>query len=839
MAFDWNKLRRKTEAPIAAHEDMAPLQPEPTDQKRGLRLVKTGKHLEIAVAKSSRIADRTLDASHMVLSSLAHINEYIADQQRSVNKTMEFIENFSAMIEEVTATVTDAASSTTAITEIAESGKTAVGSINAFISSIDNAVKDNSETVGSLGKKASEIRLFVGTIEEIASQTNLLSLNAAIEAARAGEAGRGFQVVAGEVKRLAGNSRKAAKEAERLIEEIEESAGQAAKTLEQSQQVVRSGYAMLSQVSATLDNIVSAVKEAAHLMEQVAAAVNEQAQGSTALLNTAEEMRCAVEESVSAVEIAQLNAEEQRTTLEKLNTSAETLRSIVAAVKEEISATIGNTAEAEDTYVTSIPSDPVTLDPALSRDTTSNTVMRNIFAGLLTTADDASVMPAIARSWQIEADSRTYKFALREDVRFQHGKPLDAEDVVFTLERFKYLGDKSPHTTLLRPIEGFADYLTGKTASISGVSVDGPHRLTIRLNSPQVNFASVLGNLAFSIVPKDTPIELLSDITTRPIGAGAFKLVRHTKGASVELRRFDHYFEGRAYVDNLRFDIHSTPALALEAFTAGRVHHLKLDAAQEEKLATYPTYSSLIEEVSDASLAYCAMMTDKPPFNNVLVRQAVSFAVDMDRYITDQLGGKARKAYGPIAPEELEAQDRLVYQPSIDKARTLMRQAGLGSGYSGEVRLHLRENHPEYNARAEYIRDRLQQIGLTVTIVPLPWSELVKLENMKQCHMYLMANSATLDVYNFMETYFTSRYIGKGNRISYSNAEVDELLERIPTVKNPRTRREMLMRCHRHIVQDAPWIFMFYPKSWVVRQPAVKGMSSGSSLVEFKDFWLE
>lgn len=837
MAFDWTKIRNLT--PKNTNEKTVPIYGD-VPPASGLNLQKTGKHLEIAVTKSSRIADRTLEASHMVLDSIGQINEYITGQQESVNRTLEFIENFSALIEEVAATVTDAASSTTAITHIAEGGKEAVESIREFISSIDSAVSDNSATVNSLGTKASEIRRFVGTIEEISSQTNLLSLNAAIEAARAGDAGRGFQVVASEVKRLAGNSRKAAQEAERLIEEIEARSKDAANTLNLSQQVVRKGYTMLEHVSGTLDNIVAAVKEAASLMEQINAAVTEQATGSTALLSTAEDMRRAVEDSVAAVEIAQLNAEEQRTTLHKLSTSTETVRALTTTVAAEIRAT-ANTIQTElsDTYVTAITNDPVTLDPALSRDSTSNTVMRNMFVGLLTTADDTTTMLAVARSWQLETDGQTYKFALREDVRFHHGRLLDANDFVFSIERFKYLGDRSPNTGLLRPIVGFSEFINGQADHIKGIEVESPHRLTIRLSAPQVNFASVLGNLAFSIIPKDIPSDLYGDLTSNPIGAGPFKFVRHTRGTSVELTAFEQYFEGRPYVQGVKFDIHPTPQASYEAFVNGRVHHLKFDAALYDVLAPNPKYQDLIEEIADSQLIYCAMMTDRPPFDNRLVRQAVNYAVDMGSYINEQLGGKARRACGPITPELLNSEDKNVYASSLSKARDLMREAGFPHGYKGEVRLHMRENNPEYAARGLFVKESLALIGIEVTLVPMAWSELVKLENMKQCQMYFMANSSSQDSYNFMETYFSSRYIGKGNRSSYTNLQLDDLLARIPTVKNPHTRKDMLLQCHRLIVKDAPWIFMFYPKSWLVRQECVKGMSSRSNLTDFKDFWLE
>ena len=837
MAFDFKSLRNKK--PQQESRATSPEDAVPGATGNTKRLAKTGRNLELAVAKSARIADGTLLASNSVLKSIDQINEYIARQQHSVTRTLDFIENFSALIEEVTATVNDAASSTVAISGIAEGGKSAVDSIRGFMDNIDRAVADNASTVQSLGRKATDIRKFVGTIEEVASQTNLLSLNAAIEAARAGEAGRGFHVVAGEVKRLAGNSKKAALEAESLIEEIEARSASAVETLALSQEIVRNGHHMLQNVSETLDNVVAAVREVAQLMEQVNEAVNEQASGSTVLLSNAEDMRKAVAESVAAVEMAQLNAEEQRATLQRLSASTDILQTIVTSVQEGISVVDTSGEAIEDLYRSYIPNDPVTLDPALSRDSNSNSIMKNIFVGLLSATEDGKVVPAVARSWQLGTDGKTYHFALRDDVVFHNGERLDAADFVFSMERIARLGEKSPHFNLLSVIEGFTAYAKGEANSITGIIVEDPYRLRIVLTNPQVNFLSVLSNLAFSIIPKSTSVELLQDISSAPIGAGPFTFARHIRGGALNLSAFPHYFEGKPYVGRLQFEIFSNPQNAIEAFREGSLHHLKLDSTMHDILENDPKYSPYIHEIDESSMMYCAMMNDKPPFDKKEVRQAVCHAVDIDFYISDNLRGKARRVYGPVSPADLSDEDRAIYPPSLKRAKELMALAGLRTGYDGEVKFHFRENNAEQAGRAQYIADCLAQIGITVTLVPLPWGEMTKPETMKLCHMYLMANSATRDTHNYMESYFTSRYIGKGNRVSYVNSEVDEILARIPTIKNPHTRKDLLLKCHRLIVADAPWIFMFYPKSWIVHQPGVKGILRDGFICDFKDVWID
>src|SRR5271155_3108531 len=127
----------------------------------------------------------------------------------------------SSTVREVSANSTKAAESARAAAETAHEGGVIVEDTLTRMRSIADAVRETAVKVQELGVRSDQIGRIIGVIDDIADQTNLLALNAAIEAARAGEQGRGFAVVADEVRKLAERTSKATKEIATMIQSIE------------------------------------------------------------------------------------------------------------------------------------------------------------------------------------------------------------------------------------------------------------------------------------------------------------------------------------------------------------------------------------------------------------------------------------------------------------------------------------------------------------------------------------------------------------------------------------------------------------------------------------------
>lgn len=158
----------------------------------------------------------------------------------------------------------------------ASKGKQIVDTTAADMSGIASTVQAASDTIQELGKSSAQIGEIVAVINGIADQTNLLALNAAIEAARAGEQGRGFAVVADEVRKLAERTGQATKDIAERIASIQAAAGDSVGAMQKGNAEVERGVALAKEASAALDTIVTASTNAMDMVQRIAAATEQQ-----------------------------------------------------------------------------------------------------------------------------------------------------------------------------------------------------------------------------------------------------------------------------------------------------------------------------------------------------------------------------------------------------------------------------------------------------------------------------------------------------------------------------------------------------------------------------------
>ena len=210
--------------------------------------------------------------------------------------------------------------------QAASDGGMVVGKTVEVMGQIAQKVQESAKTVENLGQRSDQIGAIIGTIEDIADQTNLLALNAAIEAARAGEQGRGFAVVADEVRALAERTTRATKEIGEMIKAIQRETKGAVIAMEQGVQQVETGTEEAAKSGQALQDILAQVNDVAMQVNQIATAAEEQ----TA---TTSEISSNMQQITEVVQQTSQGAHESATAAAQLSGNAEELQRLVRQFK--------------------------------------------------------------------------------------------------------------------------------------------------------------------------------------------------------------------------------------------------------------------------------------------------------------------------------------------------------------------------------------------------------------------------------------------------------------------------------------------------------------------------
>ncbi len=242
---------------------------------------------------------------------------------------MQQSNEIASAIEEMTSTISENASNATKAAKLSEQALSSAGDSRRIVKEtvdgigrISEVVLSSANTIEELGKSSSEIGEIIQVINDIADQTNLLALNAAIEAARAGEQGRGFAVVADEVRKLAERTTKATKEIAQMIKRIQQDTAEAVTAIANGKVEVERGKGLVLQADASLQTIMDQTSTVSSMITMVADANEQQFKASEDVSKAIIGISNVAEESVSAVnEIAR--------SISDLSSLASTLQEII------------------------------------------------------------------------------------------------------------------------------------------------------------------------------------------------------------------------------------------------------------------------------------------------------------------------------------------------------------------------------------------------------------------------------------------------------------------------------------------------------------------------------
>jgi oligopeptide transport system substrate-binding protein len=468
--------------------------------------------------------------------------------------------------------------------------------------------------------------------------------------------------------------------------------------------------------------------------------------------------------------------------------------------------------------------DPYTLDPAVASEMTSHVYLMQLFSGLLRLGDDLEPAPDIAESWDISNNGQTYTFYLRQDAKFQGGRPVTAADFKYSWERAC-----APQTgsltaaTYLGDIVGVADVLAGKATEISGVRVVDDYTLKVTIDAPKSYFLAKL-TYPTAFVVDWFNVGGGEEWWRSPNGTGPFKLAQWQQGQQLVLERNDLYYGEVAKVNQVVFKLWS--GIPINLYETGDIDVASVGASYIEKVTDEagPFYQDL-SIVPELSFYYIGFNTTKPPFDDADIRRAFTMAIDKEKITSLVYKDTIEPAYG-ILPPGMPGynQDLVGIGYDVAGARELIAQSSYGDvanlppitvttlGWGGAISRELESVVYQWQ----------QNLGVEVKVRQLePEQFLYHLSGEADEMFYSGWIADYPHPQDFLDILFHSG--SENNYGGYSNPEVDTLLDEAGVEQDRDLSLELYQQAEQLLVDDAACIPLGFGKNYILVKPYVEG----------------
>jgi methyl-accepting chemotaxis protein len=281
-------------------------------------------------------AEETSQATQNIATTIQEVASGSEQQAVSTQETAKSMNQMASAVQQIAGNTEGMATSADEAAGIATDGRESIQKAVEQMNSINTTVTGLAEAARGLGKRSQEIEEMVHLITDIASQTNLLALNAAIEAARAGEHGRGFAVVADEVRKLAEQSANSAQQIVNLISTIQSDISSAIQGAEMATRETNSGIQVVTEAGASFDRIYNAVQTVSSQIEEVSAAVEQMSAGAEQVVQAIDIVSGIATTSADNTQNVAAGTEEQLASMEEISASAGTLSKMAEQLQDTV-----------------------------------------------------------------------------------------------------------------------------------------------------------------------------------------------------------------------------------------------------------------------------------------------------------------------------------------------------------------------------------------------------------------------------------------------------------------------------------------------------------------------
>jgi peptide/nickel transport system substrate-binding protein len=436
------------------------------------------------------------------------------------------------------------------------------------------------------------------------------------------------------------------------------------------------------------------------------------------------------------------------------------------------------------------------------------------------------LVPRVAESWEISDDHRTVTFRLRDGVRWHDGRPVTADDVLFTVRQVRDPLVENP--TFLPLFEDLA-------------SIEAPDPRTVRATFERAR-PEMLEAWRVPLLPAhaaESGAELLTGAYARhPIGCGPFRFVRHLHGEEIVLEANDDYWDGRPHLDRLVFRVYPDDRTGWEALLAGEVDTMQMspelwhrarESERGKRLESLVYYRLNVWQVTWNHRA------EGLPFDDPDVRVALTLALDRRKFADTVLQGLARPAVTTYHPElswtdpaiepwpydPREAAERLERAGWVDRDGDGVRERD-GRPFRFDLMV-IASSQAMVDQLAAWLERSWSEIGVVARIDKLEWNLFRERRNAGEYHAAMYGISFTPNPDQW-ELYHSSATDGGFNYAGFADPEVDRLLEAGRRTFDDSERRRTYHALQRRLHELEPMAYLLHLATPVLHDRRLAGI---------------
>ena len=449
---------------------------------------------------------------------------------------------------------------------------------------------------------------------------------------------------------------------------------------------------------------------------------------------------------------------------------------------------------AANEIVVAIAQDPEdSLDPHAAASAGTREVLFNIYEGLVKTGPTGELIPAVAESYKVSDDGLVYTFTLREGVKFHNGETVTAEDVIYSLNRCaEHSGDSA---------------LKSAFSAIRDLQATDEKTVTFRLDQSDME---LIYFMTAAVIPANGEL----------VGTGPFVLTERTPQESIVLNRFEDYWGDKAGVEKVTYRIYEDNTALMMALKGGSVDVCAhLTSAQTAQLGE--DFTILEDTMNLVQAVYLNNAVE--PFNNVKVRQAISYAIDRQMIMDVVFDGHGAAVGSNIYPKlERYFMPELVdyYTCDPEKAKQLLAEAGYPDGF--DMTITVSSNYQPHMDTAEVVVQQLAAIGVRAKVQPV---DATTWYSEAYTNRQFQSTITGLDAKNITARAMLERFVSDNgkNFMNYNNPEYDALYLEARSATDEASQTAAYKAMEKMLTEDAANLYIQDLADFVAVRPDLQG----------------